>query len=132
MTTTSVSRRPAWGGLALLPLLTLLAACGGGGGDGGTGEGPAAPPPERLARACTPEAFADLQVAGAELKTVAPIAAGTHRGQANLPAFCLITASAHPTSRAYFSVIRLNQRSNRSSNRVMKPFSCSSLCGSGQ
>ena len=100
MTTTSVSRWPAWGGLALLPLLTLLAACGGGGGDGGTGEGPAAPPPERLARACTPEAFADLQVPGAVLKTVAPIAAGTHRGQANLPAFCLITASAHPTSRS--------------------------------
>lgn len=87
---------PAW-------MALLLAACGGGGGGGSS---PADEPPVAAARACTLEAFADVQLEQATIKAVTPVEAGTYNPPgtmqqlADLPAFCRIEAVATPTSQS--------------------------------
>ncbi|MCD2511013.1 tannase/feruloyl esterase family alpha/beta hydrolase [Comamonas endophytica] len=92
-----------WPTVAALGLAGLLSACGGGGAQDAPAPAPTPQPqpePHPQARACTPEAFADVRIPGAVLQTAASVPAGTHRGQADLPAFCLITAKAQPTSQS--------------------------------
>lgn len=104
----SFSRWPTVGALSLA---AMLAACGGDGAQDAPVPAPVPTPqpqpgpqpePQPLpqARACTPEAFAGVRIPGAVLQTVSSVPAGTHRGQTNLPGFCLITAQAQPTSQS--------------------------------
>ena len=82
---------------ALLPL--FVAACGGGGSD----SPPPAPPPVATPKACTTDALAGITLANAALTAASGVAAGSYTPpgsfpQANLPAFCRITAQATPTT----------------------------------
>ncbi len=89
-------------------LLLALAGCGGDGGDKGSGDGdggqPEPPPPAATGRACTTDAFADVQLAGARITGAAPVPAGdytpagTRQALSDLPAFCRIDAVAMPSS----------------------------------
>lgn len=82
------------------PLPILLAACGGGGSSSSPED------PVLTARACTMEAFADVEIPNASVTSVTPVPEGSYdppgTGQqlAGLPAFCRIHAVSRPTSQS--------------------------------
>lgn len=85
----------------LLPTLALglLSACGGGGDDASP---PPAPP---AAMACDATALAAVTLSGAALRSASAVDAGSYTPpgsfpQANLPAFCRMTATATPTAQS--------------------------------
>lgn len=88
-------------------LAAMLAACGGNGDDEGDSSSPPTPPTQPTppsARACSTDAFADVQLAGARITAVAPVAAGDYtppgsrQALPDLPAFCRIDAVATPST----------------------------------
>lgn len=96
MTFPSIPRRGASRPLWSLVGLTLMStACGGGGDD--------APPTTATPLACDASALAAVGLSGATLVGATSIPAGTYTptggpAQANLPAFCRMTARATPTT----------------------------------
>ncbi|SAI05308.1 Tannase and feruloyl esterase [Bordetella ansorpii] len=89
---------------AVSVLAAMLAACGGNGDDDDESSPPPTPPTQPTPRACSTDAFADVQLAGARISSAEPVAAGdytppgTRQTLPDLPAFCRIDAVATPSA----------------------------------